>query len=69
MSLLLLSVRGSYSAEAIFDSGPKFPKVLHLGISASFEGKELCLLLFFADGCLWSDPCWVKADKDRRLGG
>lgn len=46
MSLLLSSVRGSYSAKAIFGSGPKFPKVLHLGISTSLEGKELCLLLF-----------------------
>lgn len=32
--------------EAIFGSGPKFPKVLHLEISTSSEGKELCLLRF-----------------------
>lgn len=47
--------------EDIFGSGPKFPKVLHLEISTSSEGKELYLRLFFADGRSWSDPCWVKA--------
>lgn len=58
MSLVLSSVRGSYSTEAIFGSGPKFPKVLHPEISTSSEGKELCLLsFFFADGRSSSDPC------------
>lgn len=46
MSLLLSSVGGSYSTEAIFGSGPKFLKVLHPEISTSSEGKELCLLRF-----------------------
>ena len=76
MSSLLSSVRGSYSTEAIFGSGPKFLKVPHPEISASSEGKELCLPRLFADGCLQSHPCCVTAKRDegrerneRRLRG